>query len=154
MLRHSASTTTRTSLRAREQCQYRCSSAGQGVAGFAAVSEHRRLGQAHRAKPTMTWVRAAKVTEISDGEAIVVERKPEPPVALFKVAGDFYAIDDTCTHDKYSLADGYIEDEIVECPLHTAKFSIRTGDVLSPPATKNLQTYPVKVELDVVYVDL
>ena len=37
----------------------------------------------------MTWVRAAKVTEISDGEAIVVERKPEPPVALFNVAGSF-----------------------------------------------------------------
>ncbi|MDP9093357.1 MAG: bifunctional 3-phenylpropionate/cinnamic acid dioxygenase ferredoxin subunit [Actinomycetota bacterium] len=102
----------------------------------------------------MTWVPAAKVTEIIDGEAIVLERKPESPVAVFNVAGEFYAIDDTCTHEKYSLADGYIEDDVVECPLHTARFSIRTGQVLSPPASRSLQSYPVKVEVGVVYVDL
>lgn len=102
----------------------------------------------------VTWVRAAEAIEIGDGEAIVVERDPDPPVAVFNVAGDFYAIDDTCTHDRYSLADGYIDDDVVECPLHMAKFSIRTGKVLSLPATKSLRSYPVKVDQGVVYVGL
>jgi 3-phenylpropionate/trans-cinnamate dioxygenase ferredoxin subunit len=102
----------------------------------------------------MTWVRASGATEIGEGEAVVVNRDPEPPVAVFNVAGEYYAIDDTCTHDKFSLTEGYVDDDVVECPLHMAKFSIRTGQVLSLPATKSLATYPVKVETGVVYVDL
>ena len=59
---------------------------------------------------------------------------------MFNVDGEYYAIDDTCTHDKYSLADGYIDDDVVECALHMAKFSIRTGKALSLPATRDLVT--------------
>jgi len=102
----------------------------------------------------MTWIRACDAATIDDGEAVVVERLPLPPVAVFNVDGDFYATDDTCTHDKYSLADGYIDNDIVECPLHMAKFNIRTGKVLSLPATRDLVSYPVKIEHGIVFVDV
>lgn len=101
----------------------------------------------------MVWVRACEAASVDDGEAVVVDRSPDPPVAVFNVEGEFFAVDDTCTHDKYSLADGYITGDVVECPLHMAKFSIRTGKVLSPPATRHLVTYEVKVEDGVVFVN-
>ncbi len=101
----------------------------------------------------MPWIRACDAAAIDDGEAVIVERAPLPPVAVFKVDGEFYATDDTCTHDKYSLADSYIDDDIVECALHMAKFSIRTGKALSLPATRDLVVYPVKVDDGVVFVD-
>jgi nitrite reductase/ring-hydroxylating ferredoxin subunit len=102
----------------------------------------------------MTWFPACKAADVDDGEAVVVERLPDPPIAVFNVAGDFYAIDDTCTHEEYSLADGYIDADVVECPLHMAKFSICTGKALCLPATRDLAAYPVKVEDGVVLVDL
>jgi nitrite reductase/ring-hydroxylating ferredoxin subunit len=101
----------------------------------------------------MGWVRACEVNDLVDGEAIVVDRSPEPPIAVFNVDGDFYAVDDTCTHEEYSLSDGYLDDDVVECALHMAKFNVRTGKVLSLPATQDLSTYPVKVEEGSVFVD-
>lgn len=101
----------------------------------------------------MVWLRACSADSLADGEAVVVERPPDAPIAVFNVDGEFYAIDDTCTHEKYSLADGYVDDDVVECALHMAKFNIRTGKVLSLPATRDLASYPVKVEEGDVFVD-
>ena len=102
----------------------------------------------------MAWVSAGKAIAVEDGEAVVLERAPEPPIAVFNVGGEFYAIDDTCTHEEYSLADGYIDGNIVECPLHMARFDICTGKALSLPATAHLGCYAVKVEDGLVYVEL
>ena len=77
-----------------------------------------------------------------------------PPIAVFHVDGSFYAIDDTCTHETYSLAEGYIEGAAVECALHFAKFDLRTGEALCSPALVGLRTYPVKAEGDEVFVDV
>jgi nitrite reductase/ring-hydroxylating ferredoxin subunit len=101
----------------------------------------------------MAWVRACDAAAVDDGQATVVDRSPDPPIAVFNVDGEFYAVDDTCTHEKYSLADGYITGDVVECALHMAKFSIRTGEVLSLPATRSLSCYAVKVADGVVFVD-
>lgn len=101
----------------------------------------------------MGWVRACEAVELDDGEAVVVDRSPHSPIAVFNVDGEFYAVDDTCTHEEYSLADGYIDDDVVECALHMAKFNVRTGKVLSLPATRDLTTYPVRVEDGSVFVD-
>ncbi|WP_432842215.1 non-heme iron oxygenase ferredoxin subunit [Dactylosporangium sp. CA-092794] len=78
----------------------------------------------------------------------------EPPVAVFNVDGEYFAIDDTCTHDQSSLADGYIDGDVVECAWHFAKFSIRTGVVLSPPATRPVCAYRVQLRGDDVMVDI
>jgi 3-phenylpropionate/trans-cinnamate dioxygenase ferredoxin subunit len=75
-----------------------------------------------------------------------------PPVTIFLSEGSLYCLDDTCTHDTYSLADGWVEKCVVECPLHFAKFDLRTGAVVSPPAPAPLSTHEVRVEGDDIHV--
>lgn len=98
------------------------------------------------------WTRVCAVTDIPVGEATVLP--VTPPVGVFNVDGAFYAIDDTCTHETFSLADGFIDGPYVECALHLAKFDLRTGEALCSPATVGVRTYPVKTEDDQVFVDL
>jgi 3-phenylpropionate/trans-cinnamate dioxygenase ferredoxin subunit len=67
-------------------------------------------------------------------------------VAVYNIAGRHYAIEDLCTHDGNPLADGEVEGEEVICPRHGARFCLRTGAALSPPAYEPVATFPVKVE--------
>ena len=74
-------------------------------------------------------------------------------IALFKLTGgSIYAIDDLCTHEVASLADGVVEGEIVSCPLHGAQFNIKTGTSLSLPALHSVNSYPVSIEDSKIYV--
>ena len=79
----------------------------------------------------------------------------DPPVALFRTDdGDVYAVDDTCTHQEASLSDGWVEGCAVECPLHSSRFDLRTGQVDAPPAQRPVRTHRVVVEDGAMYVDL
>lgn len=93
----------------------------------------------------------AKTSEIDEDEAlqVVIGRKE---IAIFNVGGEFYATDDTCTHAYASLADGYVEGELIECPLHAGTFEIKTGKAVGPPCTVDLNTYEVKIEGDDILV--
>lgn len=91
------------------------------------------------------FIRVAAVGDIPEGSAKQVEvggRK----IAVFNVEGTFYAIDNTCTHDGGPLADGTLEGHEVTCPWHGALFDVRTGEVLGPPAGKDVASYPVRVQ--------
>ncbi len=99
------------------------------------------------------FVRVARVAELPDPGKMVVEVDDEL-VALFHVAGKFYAIDDVCTHDGGELASGDLNGYQIACPRHGAKFDIRTGAVLTMPATKPTVSHEVKVEGDEVFVKL
>jgi nitrite reductase/ring-hydroxylating ferredoxin subunit len=72
--------------------------------------------------------------------------------AIYKIDDTYYAVDDVCTHEFAYLSEGYYEDGIIECPLHQARFDVRTGATLGPPASACLQTYPIEVRGDVVRV--
>jgi 3-phenylpropionate/trans-cinnamate dioxygenase ferredoxin subunit len=99
------------------------------------------------------FVRVAKVSDLTDpGKALV--DVDERLVALFKVGGRFYAIDDVCTHDGGPLAEGRLEDHTIACPRHGAKFDIRTGQALTMPATQPTAAHEVKVVGDEVFVKL
>ena len=63
-------------------------------------------------------------------------------VAVFNIHGEFYAIDDVCTHDGGELAGGAVEGDVVICPRHGARFCLRTGAALTPPAYEPVRTYP------------
>jgi 3-phenylpropionate/trans-cinnamate dioxygenase ferredoxin subunit len=77
------------------------------------------------------------------------------PIALFHTDDDeFYAIDDTCTHQDASLADGWLEGCEVECPLHASRFDLRTGRVDAPPAKRPVRSHQVSVDADTVWVTL
>ena len=74
------------------------------------------------------------------------EAAEDTSVAIFHVDGAYYAMDDVCTHDGGPLAEGPVEGNVIECPRHGARFDIRTGEVLSLPATSPVTTYPVRIE--------
>jgi 3-phenylpropionate/trans-cinnamate dioxygenase ferredoxin component len=90
------------------------------------------------------------VDDIPLGEAVRVDA--HVPIAVFNVDGELFAIDDTCTHQDASLADGWVEGCAVECPLHAACFDLRTGMPSGPPAKLPVRTHEVVVEDGVVYV--
>jgi 3-phenylpropionate/trans-cinnamate dioxygenase ferredoxin component len=102
----------------------------------------------------MIWTKACATDDLADGEARVVAGTDGAPIALFRVDGQYFAVEDTCPHGQYSLADGYIDNEIVECPLHFAKFDIRTGKVRCLPATRDLKSYAVQIRDDSVFVEV
>jgi 3-phenylpropionate/trans-cinnamate dioxygenase ferredoxin subunit len=76
-------------------------------------------------------------------------------VAIFHTDdGEVFAVDDTCTHQDASLADGWLEGCEVECPLHSSRFDLRTGQVDEPPAKRPIRTHRVEVIDGVVHVAL
>jgi 3-phenylpropionate/trans-cinnamate dioxygenase ferredoxin component len=90
--------------------------------------------------------------DLPAGEAVRIEG--DVPIAVFNVDGTLYAIDDTCTHQEASLADGWLEGCQVECPLHAACFDLRTGMPSGPPAKKPVRTHEVVVVDGHVYVNV
>lgn len=75
-------------------------------------------------------------------------------IAVFNLGGKFYGIDDLCTHEEASLADGAIDGETVECPWHGALFNIKTGAALTMPAVTAVRTYAVNVEGDSLMINV
>jgi naphthalene 1,2-dioxygenase system ferredoxin subunit len=99
------------------------------------------------------WVRAASRGDLAEGEALGVEVAGRS-IALFDVDGALFATDNICTHAYARLSDGWLDGEMIECPLHAARFDVRTGKVLDPPATEDLKTYPVRVVDEEIQVKL
>jgi 3-phenylpropionate/trans-cinnamate dioxygenase ferredoxin subunit len=73
-------------------------------------------------------------------------------VVLFHVGGNFYALDDACTHDGGPLGEGSLEGFQIICPRHGARFDIRSGAVLSMPAVQPTTAHQVKVDGDEVFL--
>jgi 3-phenylpropionate/trans-cinnamate dioxygenase ferredoxin subunit len=88
--------------------------------------------------------------DLPEGAAVRVDG--DTPIAVFNADGTLYAIDDTCTHQDASLADGWLDGCQVECPLHASCFDLRTGKVSGPPAKRPVRTHDVTVVDNMVYV--
>jgi apoptosis-inducing factor 3 len=101
----------------------------------------------------MAWRTVARADTIGDGDVVGID-VDGAPIALYRLGNDIFATDGMCTHAVGLLADGWVEDGEIECPLHQARFDIRTGKALCAPATEDLRTYPVKVENGNVLIDL
>ena len=86
-----------------------------------------------------------RLDELPPGESIRVVTGLPAPVAVFNADGELFAIDDTCTHQDASLADGWLEGCLVECPLHASSFDLRTGQPTCPPARESVRTHQVSV---------
>lgn len=101
----------------------------------------------------MAYIKLCDLHAFAESEALRFETAVEP-VAVFKVGKEFFATQDTCTHGQWSLSEGYLDGDVIECTLHWGKFCVRTGKVKAPPACVPLRTYPVRVEGDDILVDL
>jgi 3-phenylpropionate/trans-cinnamate dioxygenase ferredoxin component len=93
----------------------------------------------------------AKVNEVEEGVVKVV-RVGDAPIGLTKIDGEYFAFADVCTHDGGPVAEGELDEHIIECPRHGARFDIRTGKAKQLPAVVPIPIYAVKVEGDTVWV--
>ncbi len=100
-----------------------------------------------------TWQNVAKAADIPP-ERVAVFEIGDHEVAVCNVDGEFYAIDDLCTHDGGSLDQGELDGAEIECPRHGARFDVRTGAVRQLPAYQPIETHPVRLEGETVQVGL
>ncbi|MEW6312971.1 MAG: non-heme iron oxygenase ferredoxin subunit [Pseudomonadota bacterium] len=97
------------------------------------------------------WITVAAIGEFVPGSCRVVETE-DARIAVFNLDGEYYAIEDVCTHDGGELANGKVEGNEIICPRHGARFSIKTGEVRGPPAYQDLRTFPVRALDGVVQI--
>jgi 3-phenylpropionate/trans-cinnamate dioxygenase ferredoxin component len=99
----------------------------------------------------MSWIAVAPAASVAPGDYAQVEIDGAI-VAVFNVDGAFYAIEDVCTHDGGELAGGAVEGDVVICPRHGARFCLRTGAALTPPAYEPVRTFETRVNEGVLEV--
>ena len=102
---------------------------------------------------TARFVRVARVGDIPDGRPEIFD-VDDRKIAVYRLDGGYYAIEDLCTHDGGPLAEGEVEGDQVICPRHGARFDIKTGAALSFPAVTPVDTYPVRVDGDELWIGL
>lgn len=99
------------------------------------------------------FVTVCRVDDVPPGEMRSFQVEGED-VAIANLDGDFVAFGDVCTHQQCSLADGDLDDMTVICSCHGSEFDVRTGEVLSGPATESEPVFEVLVENDEVKVSV
>jgi 3-phenylpropionate/trans-cinnamate dioxygenase ferredoxin component len=90
------------------------------------------------------WVTAARAGELTPGTWRIVD-VDGTRIVVFNIDGEYYAIEDVCTHDGGQLTGGHVEGDQIVCPRHGARFCIRTGEALTAPAYEPTAKFPVQV---------
>lgn len=100
------------------------------------------------------FVKVGTKAEFENLEAGKLVQAGGQSIALFKQNGNYYAIENTCTHRGGPLSEGMLAGNVVTCPWHGAEFDIKTGAVLSPPAPRAVKSFPVRVSGNDVEVEI
>jgi 3-phenylpropionate/trans-cinnamate dioxygenase ferredoxin subunit len=98
------------------------------------------------------WREVATMADFETEDRKVVEIDDDDQICIIKKDSSYFAISAWCSHEKALLALGEIEGYEITCPLHGARFDIRTGRHLSMPAVSPVPSYEVKVEGDRILV--
>jgi len=98
-----------------------------------------------------SWETVASVADVPP-ERVGVFVIGDHEVAVCNVNGQFYAVDNLCTHDGGSLDQGELEGDQIECPRHGARFDVTTGAATQLPAFEPIATHDVRVEGDSIQV--
>jgi 3-phenylpropionate/trans-cinnamate dioxygenase ferredoxin subunit len=93
---------------------------------------------------TATLIAAA---DISDNQSVAVSLEGKN-ILICKANGEYYALDNQCTHQKAELTEGRIRNCFLSCPLHGVRFDLRTGKPTGELTRVSLKTYPVVVDDD------
>jgi len=100
------------------------------------------------------WIPACKVDDV-DPEDVIGFRHDGVDYAIYRSPdGEFFATAGKCTHEKTLLCDGLVIDNVIECPKHNGRFSYSTGKALGAPVIVDLLTYPVKIEGNMVLLEI
>lgn len=90
---------------------------------------------------------------LDEGDTVMVQIAGQP-ILVCLVEGQYYAVSGTCTHARQSLATGRLRGFEISCPLHGARFDIRSGVCTRAPAQTPIQRFPVVLEGGKVCVDV
>lgn len=99
------------------------------------------------------WIDVSKQSELAVGGRTVVQTDAGE-IAVFNLAGEYHAIEDICSHDGGELASGDCEGDQIICPRHGARFCIKSGKSLTPPAYEDIESFPVRISDGVIQVDI
>ncbi len=91
------------------------------------------------------WIDAAPTSALADGQSISVA-VGRRMIALARSGDDYFAVEDTCTHDGAELAGGAVEGTEIICPRHGARFCLRTGAALTPPAYEPVRVFETRIQ--------
>ncbi len=105
------------------------------------------------AEGQLEYIAIASVEELKDGERLFIEIDGQP-IMVLRLAGQYYAIADKCSHDDGPVGEGALEGFEIICPRHGARFDIRTGRVLALPAFVDIPAYPVRVNGDQIEIGI
>jgi len=97
------------------------------------------------------YVAVANAEDVPPGRMIWVAVERERLV-LANVDGSFHALQDCCGHRRAPLSRGRLDGHLIECPLHFARFDVRTGRLVDGPVSADVPVYAVAVADGVVYV--
>jgi 3-phenylpropionate/trans-cinnamate dioxygenase ferredoxin subunit len=97
------------------------------------------------------YLPVGSVEELKEGERLFIEIN-EKPIVILNIAGNYYAIEDVCSHDDGPVGEGIIEGFEIICPRHGARFDVRTGKVLALPAFVDIPAYPVRLVGDQIEI--
>jgi naphthalene 1,2-dioxygenase system ferredoxin subunit len=97
------------------------------------------------------WVTVGKAGSLEPGDILGADAGGTE-VAVYNVEGALYATSNVCTHAMAFLSDGWLDGDVIECPLHAGRFEVKTGKALGPPVDCDIKTYPVRVVGDEIQV--
>ncbi len=90
------------------------------------------------------WIQVGPASDLNEGAMVGLEHG-DLQIAVYNVEGEFYATDNICTHAFALLTDGFLDGDIIECPLHGGCFNVKTGAGQGSPISEDIKTYPVRV---------
>ena len=90
------------------------------------------------------WTATSLDTPPGEGEVVGIKVQGKD-IAVYNVGGTLYATDNVCTHAFALLSEGYLEEHMIECPLHAGRFDIRDGKGQGPPISCDIRTYRVRL---------
>jgi 3-phenylpropionate/trans-cinnamate dioxygenase ferredoxin subunit len=98
------------------------------------------------------WIRVCATSELLPGESTVAWDR-DTAIIVFNYDGDYYALEDRCSHEDFELSAGPYDGEAatIECVLHGSKFDVRDGRALNAPAYVPVARFPVQVRDDAVW---
>ena len=91
------------------------------------------------------FVKIGSTAELEDLEVGKLVEAAGKRIAIFNLGGKYYAIEDTCPHRGGPLSEGMLAEDEVICPWHGSRFKVKTGVVLTPPAQRNVKSFPVRI---------
>jgi nitrite reductase/ring-hydroxylating ferredoxin subunit len=102
---------------------------------------------------TDNWVAVGDRAELDAGAMKGIELG-DLQIAIYNVDGEFYATDNICTHAFALLSDGFLDGDVIECPLHGGCFKVKTGEGMGAPINEDIKTYPVRLNGDTIEINI